>query len=180
MQPVSGWASKLYIDPCEGEIMWFFFVSSSLCHPAVLLLMLLILGGLLFTLFIAPPLLVTPRLHTLMSSSEHNLCLPVSSWESPTSKRGIWIIKLLFLAFPLRVTDLTSWSSPTPALLPSLFHSCSLMWTLSSFSPSLSSVHLFCSLQIADLYKKQQQVQNQGEKADPEDYYWLSSAENNK
>lgn len=127
-----------------------------------------------------PPLLVTPRLHTLMSSSEHNLCLPVSSWESPTSKRGIWIIKLLFLAFPLRVTDLTSWSSPTPALLPSLFHSCSLMWTLSSFSPSLSSVHLFCSLQIADLYKKQQQVQNQGEKADPEDYYWLSSAENNK
>lgn len=55
MQPVSGWASKLYIDPCEGEIMWFFFVSSSLCHPAVLLLMLLILGGLLFTLFIAPP-----------------------------------------------------------------------------------------------------------------------------
>lgn len=127
-----------------------------------------------------PPPLVTPRLHTLMSSSEHNLCLPVSSWESPTSKRGIWIIKLLFLAFPLRVTDLTSWSSPTPALLPSLFHSCSLMWTLSSFSPSLSSVHLFCSLQIADLYKKQQQVQNQGEKADPEDYYWLSSAENNK
>lgn len=26
-------------------------------------------------------------------------------------------------------------------------------------------------LQIADLYKKQQQIQNQGEKAAPEDYY---------
>lgn len=42
MQSVSSWASKLYIDPCEGEIMWFFFVSSSLCHPAVLVLILLI------------------------------------------------------------------------------------------------------------------------------------------
>lgn len=27
------------------------------------------------------------------------------------------------------------------------------------------------SLQIAELYKKQQQIQNQGDKADPEDYY---------
>lgn len=64
--------------------------------------------------------LLTPP--TLMSSSEHNLCLPVSSWEPPTSKPRIWIIKLLFLAFPLHITDLTSWSSP-----PSL--------------PCLSSVH---------------------------------------
>lgn len=70
-------------------------------------------------------------------------------------------------------------SSPLSLLL-SLFHACSLMRTLSPPSLSLPislflsiSVHLF-SLQIADLYKKQQQIQNQGDKADPEDYYWSS------
>lgn len=41
-------------------------------------------------------------------------------------------------------------------------------------SSSQISIHLFCPLQIADLYKKQQQIQNQGEKADPEDFYWTS------
>ena len=61
-----------------------------------------------------------------------------------------------------RLYDLLSLS---PTLLPSLFH-CEL-----SLMISLTSVHPSCSLQIADLYRKQQQIQNQGEKADQEDYY---------
>lgn len=62
--------------------MMFRRFSSSLCHPAATLLMLLFLGGpAALTLFTVPP--PSPL---LMSSSEDNLCLPVSSWESPTSK----------------------------------------------------------------------------------------------
>lgn len=113
------------------------------------------------------PSLSPPR--TLISSNEHNLCLAVSSLESPTSKPGIWIIKLLFLAFPLHVTDLPSWSS-LPASPPySLYPYCIPSFML--FPPCLS-LSLWCFLQIADLYKKQQQIQNQGDKAEHEDYYW--------
>lgn len=69
-----------------------------------------------------------------------------------------------------------------PSLLHSLFHAYSPMLCPPSFPLSLSNslfclipAHLMCSLQIADLYKRQQQIQNQGDKADPEDYYWSSS-----
>lgn len=57
--------------------------------------------------------------------------------------------------------------SPLPPL--SLFRACSLMRT--PLASLVLPLYLLCSLQIADLYKKQQQIQNQGEKTDLEDYY---------
>lgn len=71
----------------------------------------------------------------------------------------------VILAFPPGFTDLTLWSSPPLSLLLLPFcHASSL--------PHLTPPPL---LQMADLYKKQQQIQNQGDKADPEDYYWRSA-----
>lgn len=61
-----------------------------------------------------------------------------------------------------------------PSIPPSLLRSPFLyiLFLKLSLLLHLSSSHV--SLQIADLYKRQQQIQNQGDKADPEDYYWSS------
>lgn len=139
----------------RNSVIFVIFLSISLsrCHPAVLVPILVLLGG--------------PAVHTHYSLlppltdelNEHNPCLPVRSWESPTSKLGIWIISVIF-------SFSSSWYGPDSVVFSI---SC-----LHSFTSPLLSDHLSRSLQIADLYKKQQQIQNQGEKADPEDYYWYS------
>lgn len=59
-----------------------------------------------------------------------------------------------------------------PSLPPSpLLPSAVLCPTFLSPSLPLSAPSLTISLQIADLYRRQQQIQNQGDKAEPEDYY---------
>ena len=114
---------------CKGIIMLSFILSFSLCQPAALVLILAILGGpAVYTMPPPPSLIRLLLIYTMMSSSEHNLCVPVSSWESPTSKPRIRIIKLLFLAFPLHVTDPTLWSSLSLSHPPAFSLS---LWTLS-------------------------------------------------
>lgn len=109
---------------CVIFVLFFLSLSLSRCHPAVLVPILVLLGGPAVNTHYSPLPPLTNELN------EHNPCLPVRSWESPTSKLGIWIIKVLFLASPLRATDLTLWVSPSPA--------CTLSPHLSSLSISPS------------------------------------------
>lgn len=99
-------------------VLFFLSVSLSRCHPAVLVPILVLLGG---------PAVHSHTIHPSFRSqmSSVNTTPVFHSWESPTSKLGIWIIKVLFLASPLCATDLTLWSSPSPACTLSPHH-CSL------------------------------------------------------
>lgn len=157
---------------CGGEIMWCFIVFHP--HCATLLYWYWYWWfwvGLLFAHY---------SLSRLPPPSPPNSDEP--KWAQPPSRTqqlGVTNIKAQHMN---NQTDIFSFSSscfwphfmivspslPPSTLLPLFLANRLISLVLSKhLSPSRS-------LQIAELYKKQQQIQNQGDKADPEDYYWSS------
>lgn len=141
----------------RSSVIFVLFSSVFLCHGATLLFWYR------FWCFWVGPLFT----HTLFTPpSAHRW----AQWTQPLSSSP-----------QLGVTNFKAGDMNNQSVIFSFSTSChgpdSVVFSISclhSFASPLLSVHLSRSLQIADLYKKQQQIQNQGEKADPEDYYWSS------